>query len=188
MWPAFALLLIAAANRAIASPPEAEFEWLRHARVLIVDAYTYPLHRKIEFDAERLTRAMVDTHANTLRIATSGHRWLIPGTQFGTAPDLGDRELLAECIAACKPRGIRVVPYVRAGGEAAVDVVKPEWAYRPTPQGDLRIWWDLGDRRTAFCWNTEYRQAFYDLIEKIVTLYDIDGFYFDAWKLFYRFA
>ena len=187
-WPVFAVLFIVLMSSTVASPSTAEFEWLRHARVFIVDAYTYPLHPKIEFDAEKLAEAIVDTHANTLRIATSGHRWLIPGTQFGTAPNLGDRDILAECIAVCKPRGIRVVPYVRTGGEAAVEVVKPEWAYRPSPQGDLRIWWDLGDRRTAFCWNTEYRQAFFDLIEKIVTRYEIDGIYFDAWKLFYRFT
>lgn len=168
-------------------PPAAEFEWLRHARIFILDGYTYPLAPKIEFDAEKLAATMADMHANTLRVATSGNYWLIPGTPFATAPDLGDRDILAECVAACKPRGIRVVPYVRTGGAVAAEIVNPDWAYRDKPDGHIPVWWDLGDRRSAFCWNTGYRRAFYDLIEKLVTEYDVDGVYFDAWKIFYRF-
>ena len=171
-----------------ASPKEADdFEWLRHARVFIVDGYTYPLFPKIEFDAEKLAETMADMHANTLRMATSGNYWFLPGTPFQTAPDLGGRDLLAEAIAACKPRGIRVVPYVRCGGSVAAEIVPAEWAYRATPDGQIPVRWDLGARRAAFCWNTGYRSAFLDLIEKLVTRYDIDGIYFDAWKLFYRF-
>ena len=172
----------------VADPPAAtEFEWLRHARIFILDAYTYPLAPKIEFDAGQLAATMADMHADTLRVATSGNYWLIPGTPFATAPDLGDRDILAECVAACKPRGIRVVPYVRTGGGVAAEIVNPDWAYRDNPDGPIPVWWDLGSRRSAFCWNTGYRQAFLDLIEKLVTEYDIDGIYFDAWKIFYRF-
>ena len=68
-----------------------------------------------------------------------------------------------------------------------MDVVKLDWAYRQNPQGDSPVWWDLGGQRRAFCWNTAYRQAFFELIERLVTRYDIDGVYFDAWKIFYRF-
>jgi len=188
----------AALLAAMATPPRAApagedssaepFEWLRHARVFILDGYTYPLYPKIEFDARKFAATMADMHVDTVRVATSGNYWLIPGTPFGTAPDLGKRDILAECIAACKPRGIRVVPYVRAGGEAAVEVVKPEWAYRDSPRGKLRVWWDLGGRRSAFCWNTGYRRAFHALVEKLAAKYDIDGMYFDSWLLFYRFT
>ena len=155
------LTLPLAAGTSAADPPAGDFEWLRHARVFILDAYTYPLYPQIEFDAEKYAAAMADMHVNTVRVATSGNYWLVPDTQFGTAPDLGKRDILAECVAACKPRGIRVVPYVRAGGEAAAEIVKPEWAYRSNPRGDIRSWWDLGGRRSAFCCNTPYRQAFY---------------------------
>ena len=165
----------------------ADFEWLRNARIFILDAFAYPLAPKIEFDADKLAATMADMHADTLRVATSGNYWLIPGTQFATAPDLGDRDILAESVAACKPRGIRVVPYVRTGGGVAAEIVNPDWAYRDKPDGHIPVWWDLGSRRSAFCWNTGYRQAFYGLIEKLVTDYDIDGIYFDAWKIFYRF-
>lgn len=164
-----------------------DFDWLSSSRIFILDAYTYPFYPKIEFDAEKLAETMVDMHADTLRVATSGNYYLIGGTPFQTAPDLGDRDILAECIAACKPRRIRVVPYIRTGGCLAAEIVKPEWAYRVNPQGDIPVRWDLGARRSALCWNTPYRQAFYELIDRVVSRYDIDGIYFDAWKLFYRF-
>lgn len=182
-----AVLILALAHNVGRAAEDDRFEWLRHARVFILDAYTYPLFPRIEFDAEKFAAAMEDMHVNTVRVATSGNYWLVPGTPFATSPDLGGRDILAECIAACKPRGIRVVPYVRAGGEAAPEVVKLEWAYRENPQGDSPIWWDLGGPRRAFCWNTAYRQAFQELIDQLVTRYDIDGIYFDAWKIFYRF-
>jgi hypothetical protein len=164
-----------------------DFNWLSSARIFILDAYTYPLYPKIEFDAEKLAETMVDMHADTLRVATSGHYYLIGGTQFQTAPELGDRDILAECIAACKPRRIRIVPYIRTGGAIAAEAVKSEWAYRVNPKGDIPMKWDLGARRSALCWNTPYRQAFYEMIDRVVSRYEIDGIYFDAWKVFYDF-
>ena len=36
-------------------------EWLRHARVFIVDGYYYPLKPEIEYDAEKLAVAMAQS-------------------------------------------------------------------------------------------------------------------------------
>src|SRR5665648_145127 len=89
---------------------ETNFDWLKYARIFIIDGYNYPICPKLELNAEKLAETMVDMHANVLRIATSGHcGWMIPGTQFETSPYLGKRDILAECIDACKTRGIRVV-------------------------------------------------------------------------------
>ena len=111
----FLLTIVVAttANMFAQSIKETNYEWLKHAHIFIIDGYTYPICPKLELNAEKLAETMVDMHANVLRIATSGHcGWMIPGTQFKPSPDLGDRDILAECIAACKPRGIRVVPYI----------------------------------------------------------------------------
>jgi uncharacterized membrane protein len=181
-----ALLLILPGNPTFAqSSSQSKFDWIRSARILLVDAYTYPLHPKIEFDAEKMAETMVDMHFNTVRIATSGFYWLIPGTKFDTAPNLGNRDILAECLAACKPRGVKVVAYLRTGGPVAPEVMRPEWAYRVNPEGDLYYKRHFGELMTPFCWNTSYRQAFLDLVEKVVSRYDIDGIYFDAWLLYY---
>jgi hypothetical protein len=158
-----------------------KYDWISHARIFIVDGYTYPLAPDIEFDAKRLAETMVDMHANVLRIASSGNDWFIPGTEFKVVDNLGNRDILAECIAACKPRGIKVVPYLRTGGEISASSMKPEWARVENPRGDIRSFWDLGAKVSTFCWNTTYRQAFYDYVKTVVSKYDIDGIYFDAW-------
>jgi hypothetical protein len=172
------------ANKTNSGP---EFEWLHSARVFLLDAYAYPLHPNIEFDAEKLADLLVDMNFNTVRVATSGWYYFIPDTPFKTHPQLNGRDILAECIAACKKRGIRVVPYVRAGGPLAADAIKDEWAHRMNPKGEIHHFQQPYTTCRALCWNTSYRQAFAELIEKIVTKYDIDGMYFDAWMPTYCF-
>jgi hypothetical protein len=166
-----------------------KYDWINYARIFIIDGFTYPLAPVIEFDAEKLAETMVDMHANVLRIATSGYcDWLITGTEFKVAADLGSRDILDECITACKPRGIRVVPYLRTGGRIKTSSIKPEWAQRVNPDGDIASVWDLGAKATALCWNTSYRQAFYDYVKIVAGKYDIDGMYFDSWFPFYGFS
>ncbi len=170
------------------SDNDSDYEWIRHSRIFIIDGFTYPLSPRIEFDAEKLAQTMVDMHSNVVRIATSGYcDWLIPGTEFNPSPYLGNRDILAECITACKHREIKVVPYLRTGGPIRTSAIKPEWAQKVTPEGEIRSFWDLGEKATACCWNTPYRQAFYDYVATIVSNYDIDGIYFDSWFPFYRF-
>jgi hypothetical protein len=58
-------------------------DWIKNARIFIIDGYSYPLSPRIEFDAGKLAETMVDMHSNVVRIATSGsHGFLIPATQF----------------------------------------------------------------------------------------------------------
>jgi hypothetical protein len=42
-----------------------------------------------------------------------------------------------------------------------------------------------GEDYGTVCWNTPYRQAFLDLVERVVRDYDIDGIYFDRWRAGY---
>jgi hypothetical protein len=155
------------------------YEWINYARIFIVDGYGYPLYPEIEFDAEKMAEAMADMHANVLRIATSGRLdWLIPGTEFTPAAELGSRDLLSESVAACKPRGIKVLPYVQCGASMSERVMKPGWEQIVSPDGR---------KSAAVCWNTPYRKAFFNLIETIVSKYDVDGVYFDSWLPFYSF-
>jgi hypothetical protein len=105
------------------------FDWIKNARTFIIDGYDYPLSPKIEFDAVKLAETMVDMDANVVRIATSGnHGWLIPATEFKVNPDLENRDILAETITACKPRGIKVVAYVSTGNTINAPLINPEWA------------------------------------------------------------
>lgn len=108
----FLVFAVVAVTTTIAQSTQGtNYDWIKNARIFIIDGYAYPLSPKIEFDAVKLAETMVDMHANVVRIATSGNfGWLIPGTEFKVHPDLKNRDILAETIAAGKPRGIKVVP------------------------------------------------------------------------------
>jgi len=163
--------------------------WIRTARVFLVDAYQPPFAPKLEFDAEALAKTMVEMHANTVRIGTMGKYATIQGVRFSHHPDLGNRDALAEMIAAAKPRGIRVVPYISTGHKLAWSMVTrdhPEYAQRTRPGGGpARSHMYVGEDHGTVCWNTPYRQAYLDMVEHIVRDYDIDGLYFDTWRAFY---
>jgi hypothetical protein len=174
---------------ALVAAPAADFEWIQTARVFLIDAYQPPFAPKLEYDAGALAETMARMHANTVRIATMGKYALIPGVRFTPHPELGSRDVLAETIAACKPRGIRVVPYISTGHKLAWTMVTrdyPEYGQKTRPGGGPdRTHFFVGEDHGTVCWNTGYRQAYLDLVERVVRDYDIDGLYFDTWRASY---
>jgi hypothetical protein len=170
------------------SQPQAS-EWLQTARVFLIDAYYPPMAPELEFNAEALAETMVQMRVNTVRMATMGKYATIRNVRFARHPDQGDRDLLAEMIAACKPQGIRVVPYISTGHKLAWSMVTqhyPEYAQRLRPgSGPQRSHMFVGEDHGTVCWNTPYRQAFMDLVEHVVRDYDVAGMYFDTWRPFY---
>jgi hypothetical protein len=181
-----------AANGAAAASPQAPAKnsganigWMRTARVFLIDAYEPPFATVLEYDAGALAETMVQMNANAVRIATMGKYALIQGVRFSRHPQLGTRDILAETIAACKPRGIRVVPYISTGHKLAWTMVTkdyPEYAQRTTPGGGpARSHFYVGEDHGTVCWNTPYRQAYLDLVEHVVRDYDVEGMYFDSW-------
>ena len=89
-----------------------QYDWLNTARIFLIDAYQPPFAPKLEFDAEKLAQTMQSMHVNVVRMSTMGKYATIQGIRFSTHPDQGKRDLLAEMIAAAKPRGIKVIPYI----------------------------------------------------------------------------
>jgi hypothetical protein len=167
----------------------ADLSWIQTARVFLVDAYQYPFAPELEFDAEAIAAAMDDMHVNTIRISTMGKYATIQGVRFATHPDQGDRDLLAEMIAACKPHNIRVIPYISTGHKLAWSMVTrdyPEYAHVAQPGGGpLRQHMFVGEDHGTICWSTPYRQAYLELVEHVVRDYDIDALYFDTWRPMY---
>jgi hypothetical protein len=163
--------------------------WIRTARVFLMDAYQPPFAPKLEFDAGALVQTMVGMHANTVRIGTMGKYAMIQGVRFSPHPELGQRDVLAETIAAARPRGIRIVPYIPTGHKLAWSMVTrdyPEYAQRTRPGGGpSRSHMYVGEDHGTICWNTPYRQAYLDLVEHVVRDYDVDALYFDTWRAFY---
>lgn len=168
---------------------DAEFPWIETARVFLIDGYEPPFTPKLEFNASELAETMAAMHANTLRITTMGKYALIQGVRFTPDPQLGERDILAEAIAECKRRGIRVVPYVSTGHKLAWSMVTryhPEYAQHIKPGGGpARSHMFVGEDQGTVCWNTPYRQAYLDMVKHIVRDYDIGGIYFDTWRAGY---
>jgi len=170
-------------------PAAGGHEWIETARIFLIDAYQYPFAPGLEFDAQAIARTMEEMHVNTVRMGTMGKYATIQGVRFSTHPDQGERDLLAEMIAACKPRNIRVVPYISTGHRLAWSMITedyPEYAHLSSPGGGPdRSHMYAGEDHGTVCWNTPYRQAYLEMIEHVVRDYEIDGIYFDTWKSFY---
>ncbi|MBL7188679.1 MAG: hypothetical protein ISS70_20330 [Phycisphaerae bacterium] len=186
----FAVLLVAVSLRVQASDGSPEVpDWLQTARVFLIDAYYPPMAPEMEFDAQALAETMEAMNVNTVRMATMGKYATIQGVRFTRHRDQGDRDLLAEMIAACKPRNIRVVPYISTGHKLAWSMVTedyPEYAQRTRPDGGPQhSHMFVGEDHGTICWNTPYRQAFMDLVEHVVRDYDVAGVYFDTWRPHY---
>ena len=166
-----------------------KYDWLNTARIFMIDAYYPPFAPKLEFDAEKLAQTMQDMHVNVVRMSTMGKYATIQGIRYSTHPDQGNRDLLSEMIAACKPRGIRVIPYISTGHKLAWSTVTrnyPDYGQRTKPGGGpARDHMYVGEDMGTICWNTSYRQAYLDYVTHVVRDYDVSGMYFDTWRPFY---
>ncbi len=168
----------------------ADLSWMQTARVFLLDAYQYPFAPRLEFNAGEIAESMADMHFNVVRMSTMGKYCTIQGARFSVHPDQGNRDLLAEMISACKPRGIKVVPYISTGHKLAWSMVTrdhPEYAQTTTPRGagPSRQHMYVGEDHGTICWNTPYRQAYLDLVRHVVADYEIAGIYFDTWRAGY---
>ena len=76
------------------------FDWIKTARVFLLDAYYPPFTPELEYDADLLSETVADMHGNVVRIGTMGMYATIQGIRFSTHPDQGDRDILAETIDA----------------------------------------------------------------------------------------
>lgn len=165
------------------------FSWLQTARVFLLDAYQPPFAPELEYNPKDWIETMEDMNANLLRFPTMGKYATIQGVSFNTHPDQGDRDLLQETIDLCKPRGIKVIPYISTGHKLAWSMVTehyPEYGQKTTPGGlPARSHMFAGEDHGTVCWMTPYRKAFLDLVEHVVRNYDIDGIYFDKWDPHY---
>lgn len=165
------------------------FDWIQTARIFLLDAYQPPFAPELEYDAEILAETMIKMNANLVRPGTMGKYATIQGVRFTMHPDQGNRDLLKETIDACKPKGIKVMPYISTGHKLAWSMVTedyPEYAHQSTPGGlPNRSHMYVGEDHGTVCWMTPYREAYMDLVEHVVRDYDIDGIYFDAWMPFY---
>ncbi|MGI6574209.1 MAG: hypothetical protein ACOX19_12640 [Fermentimonas sp.] len=168
---------------------DARYGWLQSSRVFLLDAYQPPFAPELEYDVESWVETMVDMNVNVLRFPTMGKYATIQGVRFSRHADQGERDLLLETIEACKPKGIKVIPYISTGHKLAWSMVTedfPGYGQKTSPGGKpARDHMYVGEDHGTVCWMGPYREAYLDYVEHVVRDYDIDGIYFDAWRPFY---
>jgi len=182
----FVFLQTIRARSAVISEDDKRYDWIQTARIFLMDAYQPPFAPELEYNADDFAELMAEMNVNVIRFGTMGKYATIQGIRFSVHPDQGDRDLLQETIDACKPKGIKVIPYISTGHKLAWSMVTgeyPGYARQTTPYGGLpdRSHMYVGEDHGTVCWMGPYRKAYFDYVEHVVRDYDIDAVYFDAW-------
>ena len=121
-------------------------------------------------------------HVNTLIVFATGY--YPGGTTFYQSriaphyPGLGQRDLLAEAIAAAHANGQKAVAYLASiWGNRDLYFAHPDWAQR---KADGRVTsWDADYNSVAMDPLSPYRDYFASVVREIADNYAVDGFYFD---------
>ena len=92
--------------------------------------------------------------------------------------DLGEKDLLKETNNLCAHYGIKFIPYL-ASIWAGKDVYLKNKNWAQIKKNGNITQWDEEFNSVAMCFNSEYINYFFKIVDEIVELYDIDGLYFD---------
>ncbi len=163
--------------------------WMRYMRAIYYEGFTPPMHPHLdEFDAERLVKVVQELGGDTLRFQPIGFWAYYPTkSKYPIHPELGNRDLLAETVRACRKAGLHIYCYTKYGNpflQANYVDEHPEyldWVMRG-PDGKPSVTfdnlgWMMSPRADAT--GDAFRQAVHQIIKEYCT-YDIDGAYFDA--------
>ena len=112
-------------------------------------------------------------------------------------PQLGDRDLLAESIEACRVKGFKVIPYIPVAHPVPAWVVRehPDWLLRNSAGEYVTIaqtaytgMWSAPGAPLMYmlCSNTSYRETILGIVGEICENYDVPAIYFDGPKFGYK--
>jgi hypothetical protein len=161
-----------------------EHEWVRRARIFLMDNYHPPFWPDLAFDAKQLVDVVRANHANAIRFGSAGKWAVFPNDHWPAHPQLDDRDLIAEVLEEAHAHGVRVITYVPLGHILPDDNVlqhHPEWLHYPAPgeHAAPRSHHGGGAHR-HLCFSTPYREAIVGFVKQLVADHDIDGFYTDS--------
>jgi hypothetical protein len=159
-------------------------EWIRRARIFLMDNYHPPFWPDLAFDAKKLMEVVREHHANAVRFGSAGKWAVFPNAFWPAHPQLNGRNLVEEVLDEAHAQGVRVIVYAPLGHILPDDNIlqhHPEWLHHPAPnsQAQGRPHHGGGSHR-QICFNTPYRDAIVGFVKQLVTDHDIDGFYTDS--------
>ncbi|MAE65069.1 MAG: hypothetical protein CMJ18_12435 [Phycisphaeraceae bacterium] len=160
------------------------FEWVRRARVFMMDNYHPPFWPDLEFDARRLVEVARRYHANVIRFGSAGKWSVFPNEFWPPHPQLGSRDLVDEVLTEAHAHGMKVITYIPTGHivpDVNIRVHHPEWLYRPAPGAEPPLHLHHGGGlHSPPCLSTPYHDAYLGFAEQLVTEHEIDGIYTDS--------
>jgi len=127
--------------------------------------------------ASHLVQKTKDLNCNTLAFCVSVYGYALWDSDVSPKYDrIGNMDLIAELATLCKKNDLYFVPWWLGTSMGAGRVLEqhPGWIVQgPQVNGQP------GRQFNYICYNTPYRDLIYEEVREILTLYDVDGIYFD---------
>ncbi len=154
-------------------------DWLRRSRMAIVETPFFFLDfQKQKYETKSFIELMERAKINVVRFGVARTYAYYQSKIAPIAPTLGDRDLLAEMIEQCHPRGIKVVAYVHIGYENWILYDEhPNWVERDSDMSPMLVG---RPEEVHMCPNSPYLDWKIKMLEEIVNNYNIDAMYFDG--------
>ena len=159
-------------------------EWVRRARIFMLDNYHPPFWPELSFDAKKLVDVARKYHANAIRFGSAGKWSVFPNEFWPSHPELNGRDLITEVVEEAHAHDMRVVVYIPTGHIIPQDNIlkyNPEWLYRSAPGAEPKILFHHGGGpHSPPCVNTPYRDAYMGFVKQLISDHEIDGIYTDS--------
>ncbi len=155
-------------------------------RLIHVDFHTLPNIYDFSkgYDADEFAEALSKASVQGVNVVASCNiGFCYYPTKIGSPYPYMKGDLFGETLAACRKRGIRVYAYVNVGLNHENAFLHPEWTV-VNKQGE-RIYGDTtGNFFRRMCLNSAgYREYVLGIAKEIIQRYDIDGMFFDGFKI-----
>ncbi len=155
-------------------------------RLIHVDFHTLPniYNFSEKFDAESFADTLARARVGGVNVVASCNiGFCYYSTEIGSPYPFMKGDLFGETLAACRKRGIRVFAYVNVGLNHENAFLHEDWTV--VNKEGQRIYGDTtGNFFRRMCLNsTGYRNYVVGITKEIMRKYDIDGMFFDGFKI-----
>ena len=164
---------------------ETAYEWIRSARIMLVEGYSPPFFPSFEYEPEKALAVARQLNADSIRYPTfSNYVYFPTKTKLPIHPELGERDPLQRTVELFHDAGLKVVAYVPLNAPfvsvATTNSAYQDWLKR-SPDGSpmtTKIWGY--DPFYESCLNSPVRAEIKELVREVLTGRAVDVVFFDG--------
>jgi len=167
-------------------------DWFHSGVIIEILPYMPPFWPKIEVEPVKFAKKFKSLGVTAIQTGPIGKCAYYPTDAIWRHPDLGNRDLFGEIVEECHKAGLKIICYMPACHQLPYQPLKryhPEWMFRPAPRKELPYnslhLHIFGGPHYPLCFNSPYKEAFFTMVKEVVTRYEIDAIFFDAWQRIY---